>query len=109
MKHIKAFEDVKPKLELLTYVICDEESKNLEFKKFLRTHIGIIDAYHNGLTKDEMPYIVYYADIPKSLKEYFNDDPNYPNCRVMREKEIIFHSKYRKKLEPLILIDKFNI
>lgn len=109
MKYIKAFENVKPKLELLTYVICDEDTMSLELKKFLRSHIGIIDAYWNGLTSDEMPYVVYYDDIPASLITFFDDEPNYPNCRVMREKEILFHSKFRKKLEPLILIDKFNI
>lgn len=109
MKYIKTFEDVTPKLELLTYVICDEETWSLELKKFLRSNIGIIDAYYTGLTKDEMPYVVYYENVPFSLKGYFNDEPEFPNCRVMREKEIIFHSKYKKKLLPLIQIDKFNI
>ncbi len=110
MKYIKTFEDVTPKLELGTYVICQEESNNVEYEKFLRNNIGVIYGYFDGETKDRFPYMVQYENIPENIEDFFNDyKEKFPNCRAMTEQEIIYDSKNKKDLVPYLVSNKFNI
>ena len=114
MKYIKTFESSNKLLELGTYVICDEETSNIELKNFLKNNIGVIKYYFDGINED-LPYMVYYKNL-KNLKkssigiiDRFNEEIKFPDCRAMREKEIIHHSKNKEDLEPFILANKFNI
>ena len=104
MKYIKKFENLKNKLEIGDYVLCEEKldheyTTDIIMENFSSTHIGKYVA-----NKDDNICLIEYKKIPDIIKDYFDG-----NNRQILIEEIKYFSKNKKELELILVTNKYNL
>lgn len=102
MKYVKSFETTQNMPQVGDYVICiDYTFITKATRKFLENNIGKIISYYKGAAN---PYEVIFNNPPSKSIDF-----DSKGIRCFKREEILHFNKDKKKVEMLLIANKYNL
>jgi len=115
MRHIKIYENYKPKIQEGDYIVINIKTTSYQFDEFINNNIGQL-IYIVPYNTDS--YYIRYENIPKIINRWFHgkdkllpSDPDLENskCFNIHAINIIDYAKDKSELEYIFDSKNYNL